>query len=185
MRSSAIAEDLPTPFAGQYETILGSRGAAEIADAIETCLASGRSQRVDTYAAMKGTDAGGPMAVLIQRLVDATPLASFANPITGDRDQVVVSAVRGMGERLVGGATPDEWSVHGDDGRMPARAEHAINEDTVRMIATLARDVERIFGTPQDVEWAIAGGELWLLQARTDHCAPSRRHLRSRATATG
>ena len=63
----------------------------------------GRSQRVDAYAAMKGTDAGGPMAVLIQRLVDADAAGvAFANPITGDRDQVVVSAVRGMGERLVG-----------------------------------------------------------------------------------
>ena len=120
---SSVAEDLPgASFAGQYETILGSRGAAEIADAIETCLASGRSQRVDAYAAMKGTDAGGPMAVLIQRLVDADAVASRStrrSPVTATRSS---SAVRGMGERLVGaGATPDEWSVHGDDVECLAR----------------------------------------------------------------
>ena len=68
---------------------------------------------------------------------------------------------------------------------MPGAPERAIDEDTVRMIATLARDVERIFGTPQDVEWAIAGGELWLLQARPITALPSRRHLRSRATVIG
>lgn len=170
VRSSGVAEDLPdASFAGQYETVIGARGIEEIADAIERCLASGRSQRLDTYAAMKGADAGGAMALLIQRLVDAAAagVAFTANPISGERDEVIVSAVRGMGERLVGGgATPDEWTVRGDEIECVHAPEHAVDESAVRAIAGLARDVERILGAPQDVEWAIGDGELWLLQAR-------------------
>ena len=51
VRSSAIAEDLPgASFAGQYETVIGARGVGQVSAAIERCLDSGRSQRVDTYA---------------------------------------------------------------------------------------------------------------------------------------
>jgi phosphohistidine swiveling domain-containing protein len=170
VRSSGAAEDLPgASFAGQYESIIGPSGVDEIAEAIERCIASGRSHRVAAYSAAKGTGADGGMAVLIQRLVDADAagVAFTANPITGDRDEVTVSAVRGMGERLVSGeATPDQWTVRGEDLECLHAPEHAVDADAVRAIAELARDVERILGVPQDVEWAIADGELWLLQAR-------------------
>ena len=78
-----------------------------------------------------------------------------------------MSAVRGLGERLVSGeASPDEWVVR--DGVASARAlpEEAISQAQVLEVATLARQVEGHFGAPQDIEWAIAGRELVLLQAR-------------------
>lgn len=171
VRSSGAAEDLPdASFAGQYESIIGPGDVEEVADAIESCLASGRSHRVETYATTKGTDSGGAMAVLIQRLIeaDAAGVAFTANPITGDRHEVAVSAVRGMGERLVGGeATPDEWTVR-DDGRVDCvhAPERAVDGDAVRAVAELAREAERVLGAPQDVEWAIADGIVWLLQSR-------------------
>ena len=77
------------------------------------------------------------MAVLIQRLVDADAagVAFTANPITGDRDQVIVSAVRGMGERL--GRRRDSRRVDRAwrRRRMRARTRARVDEDTVRMIA--------------------------------------------------
>ena len=78
------------------------------------------------------------MAVLIQRVIDADAagVAFTANPTTGDRDQVIVSAVRGMGERLVSGeAMPDEWTVRGDDVECVDAPEKAVNGDAVRAVA--------------------------------------------------
>jgi len=77
--------------------------------------------------------AAGGMAILIQTLVpaDAAGVAFTANPVTGDHDETAISAVRGLGERLVsGGATADEWVVrdghaiclaHAEDGSVYAR----------------------------------------------------------------
>jgi pyruvate,water dikinase len=95
-------------------------------------------------------------------------VAFTANPLTGDRTEVVISAVRGLGERLVSGqASPDEWSVRGSDAVCRTASEEAIDENDARAVAELARRVEAHFGgVPQDIEWAIAGGQLFLLQAR-------------------
>ena len=170
VRSSGIEEDLPdASFAGQYETVVGPRGIEEIAQAIERCIASAGSRRVEAYASMKGTAGDAAIAVCIQRLIDAASagVAFTANPVTGDRDEVVVSAVRGMGERLVGGeAVADQWAVRGDHLECLDAPEHAVTAEDVSAIAALAGRVERILGGPQDIEWAIEDGQLWLLQAR-------------------
>src|SRR5262249_8597155 len=90
-----------------------------------------------------------------------------AHPLTGDRSETLVSAVRGLGERLVSGqASPDEWVVKGSAASCQRAPEGAINAAQALAIAELARRVERHFGSPQDMEWAIAAGQLYLLQAR-------------------
>ena len=110
------------------------------------------------------------MAVLVQRLIqaDAAGVAFTTNPLTGNREEMVVSAVRGLGERLVSGqASPDEWIVRGAEVVCQVAPEAAITAEQVRAVAELARRVEVYFsGVPQDIEWAIAGGALFLLQAR-------------------
>lgn len=170
VRSSGVAEDLPgASFAGQYETVLGVRGEDALTDAVRRCWASAFGTRVATYRATRGP--GGPirMAVLVQRLVpaDAAGVAFTANPVTGDREESIVSAVRGLGERLVSGeATPDEWSVRGPEVLCRSGTQGAITAAQARAVAELARRVEGHFGSPQDIEWAIARGELFLLQAR-------------------
>src|SRR5918994_4424794 len=116
VRSSGAAEDLPgASFAGQYESVLGVDGLAAVQEAVLRCARSAGSARVAAYAAGRVGDTGpaGPrMAVLIQAMVpaEAAGVAFTADPVTGDRDEVLVSAVRGLGERLVSGAaTPEEW----------------------------------------------------------------------------
>jgi phosphoenolpyruvate synthase/pyruvate phosphate dikinase len=87
----------PRPsYAGQYETVLGVEGLEAVAAAVRRCWASASAARVAAYE--RGRSAGAPrMAVLIQRLVpaDASGVAFSANPVTGARDETLVSAVRG------------------------------------------------------------------------------------------
>jgi len=115
------------------------------------------------------------MAVLVQVMVpaDAAGVAFTANPLTGARDEVVITAVPGLGERLVAGqATGDQWIVRHAQARRTRATEQAITADQARQIATLARRVQAHLGSPQDLEWAITTdtsgteGGLWLLQAR-------------------
>ncbi|CAN5781641.1 PEP/pyruvate-binding domain-containing protein [soil metagenome] len=175
-RSSALAEDLDgASYAGQYETVLGIEGHAALAEAVRHCWESASAARVVEYQEQRGQSAARQMAVLVQKLVpaDASGVAFTANPVTGERDETLVSAVRGLGDRLVSGlVTPDEWVVPGEraearGGQVEARHQAgAIDAVTARSAATLARQLEALFGAPQDVEWALAGDTLWLLQAR-------------------
>jgi rifampicin phosphotransferase len=170
VRSSGVDEDGEhASHAGQYTTVLGVEGDAALLESIGRCAASARSAQVRAYRAAHGLPPDAPLAVLVQRLVPAemAGVAVTADPVTGDRAQTVVSAVRGFGDRLVdGAATPDEWMVC--DGAVHRRSagEDAIDADSARSVAELARRVEAHEGAPQDIEWAIAGGELFLLQAR-------------------
>ncbi len=170
VRSSGVAEDTTgASFAGQYETFLDVRGEEATLDAVRRCWASAFSKRVVSYSASQGMAMGQGMAVLVQRLVSpsAAGVAFTANPVTGERGEIVVSAVRGLGERLVSGeASPDEWIVRGDEAICERAPEGAVDRDDVIAVARMARQVEDHFGSPQDIEWAIADGQTFLLQAR-------------------
>jgi pyruvate,water dikinase len=185
VRSSAAAEDLAgASYAGQYETVLDVR-LDELPDAVRRVFDSATWARVAAYrqahpqagatAAPAPDPSGSGMAVLVQVMVaaNAAGVAFTANPLTGARDQVVISAVRGLGERLVAGqATGDQWTVRGQQASCTRATEQAITADQARQIATLARRVHAHLGSPQDLEWAIStdtsrtDGGLWLLQAR-------------------
>jgi pyruvate,water dikinase len=178
VRSSGVAEDLPgASFAGQYETVLGVRGEDALTHAVRRCWASAFGSRVAAYRAAHGPGGSVGLAVLVQRLVpaDAAGVAFTANPLNGDRTESIVSAVRGLGERLFSGeATPDEWTVKGQDAVCRRETAGAITAVQARAVAGLARKVEGHFGSPQDIEWAIARGELFLLQARPITALPDR-----------
>jgi phosphohistidine swiveling domain-containing protein len=170
VRSSGVAEDLPgASFAGQYETVLNVRGIDALLEAVRKCWASVFNPRVKAYQGVKGQTGVPRMAVLVQKLVsaDAAGVAFTANPVTGDRSETVVSAVRGLGERLVSGqVTPDEWVVKDGNATCQSAPEGAINANQARAVAELARRVESYYRVPQDIEWAITDGKLYLLQAR-------------------
>lgn len=173
VRSSASAEDLAgASYAGQYDTFLDvPRGG--LVDAVRRCWESSASPRVDAYAARLHTPSAGHdpgMAVLVQRMVhaQAAGVAFSANPLSGARDEVVVAAVKGLGERLVSGeAVGDQWLIRNDEVTCSRSTEAALDADQARGIAALARRVGEHFGSPQDIEWALANGDdLFLLQAR-------------------
>jgi rifampicin phosphotransferase len=170
VRSSAAAEDLAdASFAGQYETILGVRGAEELLDAIRRCQESAQAARVEQYRAGRAVSVDARMGVVVQRMLspEAAGVAFTANPLTGARTEVVITAARGLGERVVSGeAIGDEWVVREGRAVQARSVERAIDAAQALAIAGLARRVEEHFGGPQDVEWAIEGGTPYLLQAR-------------------
>lgn len=170
VRSSGVDEDGEyASHAGQYTTVLGAEDDARLLMAIQECWSSGCSAHARAYRAAHGLAPEAPLAVLVQRLVPAevAGVAFTADPVTGDPTRTVVSAVHGLGDRLVSGAaTPDEWVVHGGAAVRRASGADVLDADQARAVAELAARVEAHEGAPQDIEWALAGGELFLLQAR-------------------
>jgi pyruvate,water dikinase len=173
VRSSGTAEDLEdASFAGQYETLLNVRP-EDVPEAVEQVFDSASASRVSAYkedrAGATGEATRSRMAVLVQTMVgaDSAGVAFTANPVTGARGEVVITAVRGLGERFVSGeAVGDEWVVRGTDASCTRASEAAITAEQAADIAALARRAEEYFGSPQDIEWAISAGRLYLLQAR-------------------
>ncbi|MDG7016014.1 MAG: hypothetical protein JRM82_01410, partial [Nitrososphaerota archaeon] len=168
--SSGVEEDLPgVSFAGQYETVLGVQGLGPLETAVRRCWASAFGPRVLEYRRSRGMEGVAPMAVVVQRMIraDSAGVAFTANPVTGDRREVLVNAVRGLGERLVSGAaSADEWSVKDEHAELVRTFEKAITAEQAREVARLARKAEAHFGVPQDIEWAYSAGRLYILQAR-------------------
>jgi len=169
VRSSGIAEDLAgASFAGQYETVLNVRGRDALAAAVLHCWRSACDPRVSLYQQRQG-QAAAAMAVLVQRMlrVEAAGVAFTANPVTGARDEVIISAVPAVGEQLVSGESrAEEWVVSaGAPTRLRAPVE-ALAAEQVLEVADVAQRIAKHFGAPQDIEWAYEDGVLHVLQAR-------------------
>lgn len=169
VRSSALDEDAAAAsFAGQHETVLGVRGLGAVLDAVRACWASLWSPRALEYRAGRALDAAAEMACVIQRMVpaEAAGVLFTADPITGERDRVVVNVVRGLGEALVSGrVSAVQVVLSRDDGRV-VEGDGAALPVPPAELARIARDVEAHFSAPQDVEWAVDEGRVFLLQAR-------------------
>jgi pyruvate,water dikinase len=166
VRSSGVSEDgAERSFAGMYESVLDVP-ADEVPAAAERVLASANAARAAAY----GSAADGQMAVIVQRMVPAMAagVALTADPISGNRATTVITATRGLGERLVSGTTAgDEWAVTGDVATARRQPERAIDRAQAMQVANAARRIAAAIGVPQDIEWALdADGELWILQAR-------------------
>ena len=194
--SAADEDGAATSFAGQHETYLNLVGVDEVVGAVARCWESARSERALGYRRHHGLSSAEPaIAVLIQHLVpaDVSAVVFSANPLTGARDEVVINASWGLGESIVGGTTtPDTIVVRrsdltvarhtvGEKRRMtvsvpggtrevdvPAllRSRLALSDEQVVAVARLAIALEEAVGHPVDVECALAGGELFLLQSR-------------------
>jgi rifampicin phosphotransferase len=164
-RSSSVVEDTAeSSMAGQFESVIGVEGLDAFVAAVEKVLAS--RERAGTEAAAQ------PIAVLVQPLLEPAfgGVMFGVDPVTGRTDRRVVTAVRGGPEPLVSGevagsrylldaaGTPLEFDAN--DGPSLDRAD-------LRALVGLSGDVARVFGGPQDVEWAIdTDRKLWLLQSR-------------------
>ncbi|UNK70881.1 PEP/pyruvate-binding domain-containing protein [Microbacterium sp. H1-D42] len=195
VRSSATAEDLPgAAFAGQQDTYLNIVGVDAVIDAIRNCWASLWTDRAVSYRRERRVDPHTVrIAVVVQVLVDAdlAGVMFSADPVTGARDRIVVDAAAGLGEAVVSGmVTPDHYLLSADGEQLeftagradiairsiegggvrevaaPASDSPLLNATQLRGLAGYARAAERHFGRPQDMEWAIADGEILILQAR-------------------
>ena len=175
VRSSATAEDLPgAAFAGQQDTYLDVEGADAVVDAVRDCWASLRSERAVAYRRQIGVGEDEvAMAVVVQQMArpDWAGVLFTADPVTGARDRVVVDSFPGLGEAVVGGHVTPDHAVVDADGRVVERREgerpgQELPEEVLVELARVGRSVADHFGTPQDVEWVVADGQVVLTQAR-------------------
>jgi len=170
VRSSAINEDGDNAaWAGQLETKLNVERDGLI-DATIACRGSGESARAQAYAKAHGQESGG-VAVIVQRMLnsDISGVAFSKHPVTG-QDAVVIEAVYGLGEQLVGGTvTPDTYVIAEPftiSEQHIAGAAPILNTEQIGAVTTLTRDIARQFRFPIDIEWAYEGSVLYVLQAR-------------------
>ncbi|MEU7765543.1 phosphoenolpyruvate synthase [Nocardia sp. NPDC049190] len=197
VRSSVVAEDgAERSYAGQFDTFLNVNGLDMVLDRVRDCWASAFSERSVRYAFAGGKPNALATAVVLQRLIvaRASGVAFTANPISGAADELVISAVYGLGEGLVSGAVDADTvvvekssgrvleTVVGDKDRLYAPADEqglgmievdesrrgrlTLSDAEIADVVALGRTVAASLGAPQDIEWAIDDDGLWVLQSR-------------------
>lgn len=196
VRSSATAEDLPeASFAGQQDTFLGVR-AEEVLECVKRCWASYWNARAIVYRHEADIDhLTHGIAVIIQKMVDAkcAGVLFTTDPVRNRKGKMIIESSWGLGESIVSGAvTPDRFEcdkrsrvitqrsvakktsyiVLAEGGKKEAAVEYAkqthpsLTDDEIRTLAELGLRIEGHFGRPQDIEWAIEGDKVLVLQAR-------------------
>jgi pyruvate, water dikinase len=197
VRSSAVDEDSPgASFAGQHATVLNVSGAPAGLQAVLACLESFVSEQARAYRRRRGlATAPERSAVLVQQFMpaDVSAVLFSANPVTGSRDEIVVTASWGLGPSIVGGTvTPDTFVLRRGDLRIvrrqpgekrrmtipvpggvrevdvPRRLWHPACLDDARLgaMAHLGLEVEARMGWPVDLELVWRGAAFYLLQCR-------------------
>ncbi len=196
VRSSAVAEDLPdASFAGQQDTFLNIPSGG-VPDSVKRCWASYYNERAIAYRHNVGIpQTGGGIAVIVQRMVDSRSSGIlFTNdPLDQDRRHMLIESSWGLGESIASGiVSPDRFHCDRRTGRVARREiSHktkavflsrreegvveleaakqdapSISDEELGKLCELGLRIERLFNGPQDVEWAIEDGEVYILQSR-------------------
>jgi len=177
---------------------LNVRGEEALLAAVKNCWASLWTPRAISYRHQMGIDQDAvAMAVVVQLMVpsDVSGILFTANPVTGERSEIIINASFGLGEAVVGGqVTPDTFILDreslkaiettigtkeqqivadGDQGvrlediAEDVRGESSLSDKALKELASLSLKIEQHYeGVPQDIEWAIKDDKLWLLQSR-------------------
>jgi pyruvate, water dikinase len=194
--SATAEDSSDTSFAGMNATFTNVNDEVELVRAIHSCWASLYGDRVISYRATCGILDEPMLAVVVQRMVDSerSGVMFTADPSTADRDRIVIEAAYGLGEVVVGGAVePDTYvldsvgprilsvrvghkdfvivrGADGHDERRELGEERALarvlDDDEVITLARTGMAIRDHYGEPQDIEWAVSGGEWFILQSR-------------------
>lgn len=182
--------------AGLHDTFLNVRDEEALVESVRACWASLFQPRVLAYLRTIADAPDATMGVVVQAMVPAevSGVLFTINPLTGDTGEMVVNASYGLGSAIVDGrVSPDTYRIDktsealrdrvvGDkalrvvaapaggvvDEEVPAaeRALPAIDDSTLGELIALGLRIEKQFDAPQDVEWAIVGGTIYVLQSR-------------------
>ncbi|MDO9027770.1 MAG: phosphoenolpyruvate synthase, partial [Candidatus Roizmanbacteria bacterium] len=196
VRSSATAEDLPTAsFAGQQDSYLNVKGEAHLLKKVKECYASLFTERAIYYRHQQNFDHSKVgLAVVVQRMIESekSGVAFSIDPVTNDKNKIVIEAIFGLGEYIVQGkVTPDHYEI---DKRSLVITKKEIKKQNVKFVksniankevklgkagslvkltdqeiikvALLVRDIENHYYFPQDIEWAIEKNRVYITQSR-------------------
>ncbi|MEK6939655.1 MAG: phosphoenolpyruvate synthase [Nanoarchaeota archaeon] len=198
VRSSATAEDLPeASFAGQQATFLNVKGKEEVVSAVLACWASLFTARAIYYRVKNKFDHGKVLiSALVQKMVNAekSGIMFTVNPATNHDDEIVIEAIYGLGELIVGGeVNPDLYIVDkktreikktelrkkeyglfrnekGENEKKPipkdSQDRQVLNEKQIKELARLGKKLEEHYKKPQDIEWAVEKEEVFIVQTR-------------------
>ena len=195
VRSSAVDEDgADASFAGQHMTLLNVPGMGAVEDAIREIWWSANSDSAITYRQRVGLFRQPSVGVVVQALLDpeCAGVMFTRNPING-ADERVIEASWGLGEAVVAGLViPDHFRINRSgevvektaglkriairklpeggtfEEQLPIdKAEGlCVNDAQLEELHQLAASCEEVYGPDRDIEWAIADGQLYLLQCR-------------------
>ncbi|MCX6813470.1 MAG: hypothetical protein NTV77_03270 [Candidatus Azambacteria bacterium] len=196
VRSSATAEDsLSASWAGQLETYLNI-GERDLLKSIEKCRASIDSPRARAYRLQKKLNKKKiSVAVVVQKMIPSefSGVCFTANPVTGDRSEMIIEAGRGLGEAVVGGKiTPDAYIIsktknlildknisiqkikimgigQGTKEKSVSKNlqdKQKLGDKHILKLANICQKIETHYKAPQDIEWSFAKGKFYILQSR-------------------
>ncbi len=193
VRSSAIREDSSNfSFAGQFCTMLNVP-VADLKSAVIQVWKSLNSPSIRSYCEEHQLELPDRMAIVIQEMItsEVSGVAFGINPVNGRRDEVVISSVFGLGEGLVSGELDaDTYRVNEQNTEVKIspktkkliRAQNgstnwvqveeelqntsSLSELQVQQICEVLKQLRKVYKRPQDIEFAVENGELFLLQTR-------------------
>ncbi|MBI2611921.1 phosphoenolpyruvate synthase [Candidatus Gottesmanbacteria bacterium] len=197
VRSSATAEDLPeASFAGQQATYLNVKGEATLIDFVKKAWASLYEPRAIFYRHdLKIEQDKVAIAIPVQLMVNssASGVMFTVDPISTDKNKLVIEAIFGLGEYIVQGtATPDHFEIDKQtdkiiDKKISTQEKMLVKKgdknvevllkgsqgnkpkitDRVAIdIAKLGKKIEKHYFFPQDIEWAIESEIIYIVQSR-------------------
>ncbi len=198
VRSSATAEDLPSAsFAGQQATFLNIKGKEQVVRAVRDCWASLFTARAIYYREKQKFDHSKVLiSAIVQKMVNAdkSGIMFTVNPATNQGNEIVIEAIYGLGEFIVGGeVNPDMYLVDKNNRdikkieirkkekglfRTPAgsnetrtipkeiQERQVLNDKEILELTRIGKKLEEHYQKPQDIEWAIEKGEVFIVQTR-------------------
>jgi len=199
IRSSATAEDVPeASFAGQQDTYLNIRGSDNVVEMVQKCMSSLFTARAIFYREENKFEHDEvSIAVVVQKMVNSTTSGVMftANPVTHDTNEILIEAVYGLGEAIVGGqVTPDNYIVdknsleiknkiigkqtwqYTKEGGKTVKKDvepdfqglQKISDENIKKLAETANNIHNHYGMAMDIEWAAEGDNIYMTQARPE-----------------
>lgn len=166
IRSSGTSEDLPgISFAGMYSTVLNIMDVDAGIEAVIDVWQSAESRRVKEYCRQMNVEIGD-MSVIVQHQLKPEVSGIMVTQSPFSISEVLIECCPGLGDKLVAGKiVPARYRIR--SGKViEQKGEDLLSSAQLEELVASGKRVERIFGSAQDIEWALANGELYILQSR-------------------